>query len=81
MEEIIISNTRAIILAAGRSTRFKTDKSKLIYSICGQPMILYPIRMLQELKIPICLTYQPDKNFFREDRVILFFSLVVGFLT
>jgi bifunctional UDP-N-acetylglucosamine pyrophosphorylase / glucosamine-1-phosphate N-acetyltransferase len=55
MEETIIDKTRAIILAAGRSTRFKTDKSKLLYSICGQPMILYPIRMLQELKIPITL--------------------------
>ncbi len=55
MEEIILSNTRAIILAAGKSTRFKTDKSKLLYSICGQPMILYPIRMLQELKIPMTL--------------------------
>lgn len=48
-------HTRAIILAAGKSTRFKTKKSKLLFSICGQPMILYPLNVLQDLAIPMTL--------------------------
>ncbi len=55
-------NVRAIILAAGKSTRFKTDKSKLIHTVCGQPMILYPIKLLQELNIKttLVLGYQAE---------------------
>ena len=30
------SKVKAILLAAGKSTRFKTRKSKLLFSICGQ---------------------------------------------
>ncbi len=56
-------NTRAVMLAAGKSTRFKTKKSKLLFNICGQPMILYPMRALEALQIPISLVlgYQADE--------------------
>jgi len=56
-------NTRAIVLAAGRSTRFKTKKSKLLFDICGQPMLLYPLKALEALSIPISLVlgYQADQ--------------------
>lgn len=53
--ENVINNTRAIILAAGKSTRFNTEKTKLLYSICGQPMILYPVKMLKDLGISITM--------------------------
>ena len=43
---------QAIILAAGRSTRFNTGKSKLAEIICGQEMILYPTTLLEKLNIP-----------------------------
>lgn len=58
-----IENTRAIVLAAGKSSRFQTNRSKLLYRICGQPMILYPIKILQEMGIPITVVvgYQSDK--------------------
>ncbi len=49
----MINDVRAIILAAGKSTRFKTKKSKLIHTICGQPMIVYPAKLLESLNIPI----------------------------
>jgi bifunctional UDP-N-acetylglucosamine pyrophosphorylase / glucosamine-1-phosphate N-acetyltransferase len=57
------NNTRAIILAAGRSSRFNTNKSKLIYTVCGQPMILFPLKILHELKIPatIVVNYQANE--------------------
>ena len=48
-------STRAIVLAAGKSSRFKTKKSKLLFNICGQSMILYPLRALEALSIPITL--------------------------
>lgn len=47
--------TRAVVLAAGKATRFKTKKSKLLFNICGQAMILYPLRALEELEIPMSL--------------------------
>ncbi|MFH0898268.1 MAG: bifunctional UDP-N-acetylglucosamine diphosphorylase/glucosamine-1-phosphate N-acetyltransferase GlmU [bacterium] len=55
-------NTQAIILAAGRSTRFKTKKTKMLFNICGRAMILYPIKVLEELNIPVAtvLGYQAD---------------------
>ncbi len=49
------STTRAVVLAAGKSSRFKTKKSKLLSSICGQEMILYPLHALEAHKIPITL--------------------------
>jgi len=48
-------NTRAIVLAAGKSTRFKTKRSKLLYYICGRTMILYPLKELEALNIPVTL--------------------------
>jgi bifunctional UDP-N-acetylglucosamine pyrophosphorylase/glucosamine-1-phosphate N-acetyltransferase len=31
----------AIILAAGRSTRMKTDRAKVMHEVCGRPMLAY----------------------------------------
>ncbi|KKQ32712.1 MAG: Bifunctional protein GlmU [candidate division TM6 bacterium GW2011_GWF2_37_49] len=55
-------NVKAVVLAAGKSTRFKTKKSKLSYTICGRPMVMYPISALELLDIPIAvvLGYQAD---------------------
>lgn len=47
-----MQNIQAIILAAGKSTRFNTGKSKLVEKICGQEMILYPTKLLEQLHIP-----------------------------
>ena len=52
-KESSIDNTQAIVLAAGGSTRFKTDITKLRFPICGQAMVLYPIKIIAELQIPI----------------------------
>lgn len=45
------NTVQAIILAAGKSTRFNTEKTKLAELICGQPMILFSTRLLQSLEI------------------------------
>jgi bifunctional UDP-N-acetylglucosamine pyrophosphorylase/glucosamine-1-phosphate N-acetyltransferase len=53
---------QAIVLAAGKSSRFKTGISKLQYTVCGQPLLLYPLKVLQRLSIPtiLVLGYQKD---------------------
>lgn len=53
---------QAIILAAGKSTRFNTGRTKLLEKICGQAMILYTTRLLEQLSIPITAVvgYQKD---------------------
>lgn len=48
----MINNVEAIVLAAGKSRRFNTGKTKILSTICGQPMILYPIKVLKSLNIP-----------------------------
>lgn len=57
------THLQAIILAAGKSTRFNTNKTKLLEPICGQPMVLYPINMLASLDIPITMVigYQKEE--------------------
>jgi len=58
----MITNLQAIVLAAGKSTRFNTGKTKLVEKICGQAMILYVTRLLEGLKIPTTAVvgYQKD---------------------
>jgi bifunctional UDP-N-acetylglucosamine pyrophosphorylase/glucosamine-1-phosphate N-acetyltransferase len=58
----MITLVQAIILAAGKSTRFKTEKSKLLEPICGQPMVAYPIKLLQALSIPVTLVVGHKKE-------------------
>jgi len=55
-------NVQAIILAAGKSTRFNTEKIKLAENICGQAMILFSTKLLQTLHIPtiVVVGFQQD---------------------
>ncbi len=39
-----------IILAAGKSKRMKTNRSKLLHELLGRPMIFYPLSLSQKLK-------------------------------
>ena len=41
----------AVILAAGKGTRFKSGKPKVMHEICGKPMISYLIDRLPVLNI------------------------------
>lgn len=50
-----LKSVQAVILAAGKSSRFKTGKTKLVEKICGQEMILYPTSLLVQLKLPVTL--------------------------
>jgi len=43
-----VSATLAIILAAGKSTRMKSDRPKVLHDICGRPMVAYVIDAARE---------------------------------
>jgi bifunctional UDP-N-acetylglucosamine pyrophosphorylase/glucosamine-1-phosphate N-acetyltransferase len=56
-------NIEAVVLAAGKSSRFNTEQSKLVTKICGQEMVLYITKLLNKLNIPTTLIvgYQKEK--------------------
>ena len=49
------SKVQAIVLAGGRSSRFKTGRSKLMADICGQAMVVYTTKQLEMLQIPLTI--------------------------
>ncbi len=53
-QQINLPNTsiQAVVLAAGKSTRFAMGSSKLAFPLSGQPMVLYPLSILESLSIP-----------------------------
>ena len=56
------STIQAIILAAGKSTRFNTGRSKLLERLCGQEMILYTTKLFESLSLPttVVLGYEAE---------------------
>lgn len=48
---MISNDIQAVVLAAGRAKRFKTNTSKLVQKLCGQEMVLYITRTLEQLNI------------------------------
>ena len=61
-----LTKIQAVILAAGKSSRFKTGKTKLIEKICGQEMIMYPVALCHELKIPVTLVIGFQKELLKK---------------
>ncbi len=58
----MLTGLQAIVLAAGKSSRFKTKRTKLVEKICGQEMVLYTTKLLESLAIPtaVVVGYQKD---------------------
>ncbi|MGC2310071.1 MAG: bifunctional UDP-N-acetylglucosamine diphosphorylase/glucosamine-1-phosphate N-acetyltransferase GlmU [Candidatus Babeliaceae bacterium] len=48
-------SVQGIILAAGKSSRFKTDQTKLVQTLCGQAMIVYGVKVLAQHNIPLTI--------------------------
>jgi bifunctional UDP-N-acetylglucosamine pyrophosphorylase/glucosamine-1-phosphate N-acetyltransferase len=57
-----MKNIQAIVLAAGKSTRFNTGSSKLIQKMCGQEMVLYSTKLFAQLNIPATLVVGYQKE-------------------
>lgn len=57
---------QAIILAAGKSTRFNTGKTKLIEPLCGQAIILYITHLLESLAIDTSIVVGHEQEAVKE---------------
>jgi bifunctional UDP-N-acetylglucosamine pyrophosphorylase/glucosamine-1-phosphate N-acetyltransferase len=58
-----MSETRAIIMAAGESTRMKTSTPKVLHEVCGRPMLAYVLdacRKASARKIYVVVGYGAD---------------------
>jgi bifunctional UDP-N-acetylglucosamine pyrophosphorylase/glucosamine-1-phosphate N-acetyltransferase len=56
------NNVQAIILGAGKSSRFNSNKTKLAEPICGQPMILFTTKLLAHLAIETTVVVGHEKE-------------------
>jgi bifunctional UDP-N-acetylglucosamine pyrophosphorylase/glucosamine-1-phosphate N-acetyltransferase len=55
-------NVQAVVLAAGRGTRFKSNKSKMLETICGQEMVLFVVKLLEALAIETTVVVGYEKE-------------------
>lgn len=61
-----LKDVQAVILAAGKSSRFKTGKTKLIEKLCGQEMIVYPTKLFTSLNVPVTMVVGFQKELVEE---------------
>lgn len=57
---------QALVLAAGKSSRFKTERTKLSYTMCGQEMIVAVLKALHECALPITVIVGYQKEIVQE---------------
>lgn len=60
------ASLQAVILAAGRSSRFQTGSTKLSFTLCGQEMIVYAAKIFHQLSIPTTLVVGYHQEVIRE---------------
>jgi len=65
----------AVILAAGKGTRMKSDLAKVLHPLCGKPMLTYSIEVAQALgaeDIAVIIGHQADmvREAFKEQGLI-----------
>lgn len=59
-------NLQAIVLAAGKGSRFKTGKTKLCIPICGKPMVCYTTDLLASFDMPMSIIIGCDREQVKE---------------
>lgn len=58
----------AVILAAGKGTRMKSDLPKVMMPLCGKPMIRYPLETLEKMGVEkIVVVTAPDGDLVRQE--------------
>jgi bifunctional UDP-N-acetylglucosamine pyrophosphorylase / glucosamine-1-phosphate N-acetyltransferase len=67
VNDSIIKDVEAVILAAGNSTRFSGKQSKLLTKVCGQAMVVYPVKAAAKLDIPIHLIVGKQKDSIKKE--------------
>ncbi len=46
-----MKKTAAIVLAAGKGTRMKSDLPKMLHEVAGRPMLYHTVRLLKDLRV------------------------------
>ncbi len=62
----------AVVLAAGQSTRIKSNTNKILHKICNKPVIFYVLKELEQYKTHIVVntnTYDTIKNIFGKSKI------------
>jgi bifunctional UDP-N-acetylglucosamine pyrophosphorylase / glucosamine-1-phosphate N-acetyltransferase len=72
---------QTIILAAGKSSRFRSGKSKLLEQICGQELLLYVTTLFERLLIPITVVVGHEKKLIEELVRAKHSNTVINFIT
>lgn len=58
-----MTSIATIILAAGKGTRMKSERAKVLHEICGAPLIAYPLKLANQLnsaKTVVVVGHQKD---------------------
>ena len=57
-----MSNIGVVVLAAGLGTRMKSTKPKVLFELCGEPMIIHILRKAYEISsdVSVVLSYQKE---------------------
>jgi bifunctional UDP-N-acetylglucosamine pyrophosphorylase/glucosamine-1-phosphate N-acetyltransferase len=53
-----------LVLAAGEGTRFKSDLAKVLHPLCGEPMLVHLLRVVEEIDLDrtiVVVGYQGDQ--------------------
>ncbi len=64
----------AVVLAAGKSTRIKSNVNKILHKICNRPVIFYVMKELEGYNTHIVVnedTYEAIKNMFKDSSVYI----------
>ncbi|MDZ7378870.1 MAG: bifunctional UDP-N-acetylglucosamine diphosphorylase/glucosamine-1-phosphate N-acetyltransferase GlmU [candidate division KSB1 bacterium] len=58
-----LDRVAAVVLAAGRGTRMRTRRPKVLQELAGEPLITYPLRLLRELGAePVIVVVPPEAD-------------------
>ena len=70
MEDIIM--VKSVILAAGKGTRMKSDKPKVVHQVMGKPMVYYSIEAARQAGADeVCVIVKKSKGRAGEGRPCL----------
>lgn len=75
MNEYEKRKVSAIILAAGKGTRMKSDMAKVLHPLCGKPLLTYSVNVAREVgveKIAVIIGHQADlvRDVFKDQGLI-----------
>jgi len=70
----------AVVLAAGKGTRMKSDKAKVLHRACGRPIAYYPIRAaLSQGSSPVVVVVGHQAESVEKELATLFSSAPIEF--